>query len=440
MTVYSHRRDPQGVLKVIRQLAPDAMVERDGEAWSSATIRTAAGLLTIFHSRDYYAGPNWPRQMQGMLNYFGQAPIVAEDRVLELITSFRFALGCVGEPHLDPADEDDPRVAIVYGIAAHLDGVIFVPARLLDASGRALVSLDGENDEEAKFPEIPTADDDTGNDEASDEGIDDGGIDLAALGDDLGGRADEEDPEAPEFDEARAAGDAHPPSPERIARRACALAAVTGRALLEQEDFKQDPGIEETRRAILLWVEEIGIGEELEPDEWKVLQLPLGRLPGQDLINATWRLEGLGVLAWALNRFEVPPHDELVNPGKLLPSVGILRGDRAMALLAEPALRPMEDLERMSGRLLGIHWRLRDWSIRPEKMDFLAFSKECWFGSFDITGIRLIDNELAIGENSIDKAHKDLVSAAHSAALERHLAINWILGDSEVYSDTDTST
>jgi hypothetical protein len=172
-----------------------------------------------------------------------------------------------------------------------------------------------------------------------------------------------------------------PPTPSRVARRTMALAAVGARALLEQEE-STDPGVEQTRQRLLKWVEAIGVGDELEPNEWKVIQLPLRAIPPKDALNASWRIDGLAVLAWALNHFELPAHDVLADPGHLLPSVGLL----------------------------------------------------------DIVGVRLIDDDLALGETPIHSAPRDRFQTALSTALERHLAANWLRGDSARYSDTDTST
>src|SRR5207248_10992204 len=61
------------------------------------------------------------------------------------------------------------------------------------------------------------------------------------------------------------------PTPERVARRALALAAVTARALLEQQD-SADPRGEANRQRFLSWVAALGLEDELEPDEWEVLQ------------------------------------------------------------------------------------------------------------------------------------------------------------------------
>jgi hypothetical protein len=70
------------------------------------------------------------------------------------------------------------------------------------------------------------------------------------------------------------------------------------RAMLEQD--ATDPDARDTYREMLQWLKNSGVEDELEPDEWEVVQRPLGKLDSQSHINATWRLEGLCMLAWAL--------------------------------------------------------------------------------------------------------------------------------------------
>ena len=87
-----------------------------------------------------------------------------------------------------------------------------------------------------------------------------------------------------------------------------------------------------------------------------------------------------------------------------------------------------------------MHWRLTDWRIKPQPMDFAKMAREAWFGPLDVSGVRLIDDDLAIGNAPIARADANAVHGAMSAALERHLAANWLGGGSEVYSETDAST
>ena len=276
--------------------------------------------------------------------------------------------------------------------------------RLRDAKGRVLIDAGGYADPEATLPRIPieSQDDDTG--------------------------------EHVEVDREPV-----PPTPTRLARRALALTAVAARATLELDAPHLDSP-ESERQYLLEWIESLGLGDELEPNEWRVLQRPVGKLEQQDHINAMWRVEGLAVLAWALNRHELPPDDELVVPGDLYQAMGILDVDSCRELLRSAVVRPQQELSSMQTHLLMLHWRLRNYWLRPGPMDFVAFSKSCWVGSFDISSFQIADNDLAIGGIAIDDAHDDKRSMVNSLASERHLAANWLMGHSEIYSETDTST
>jgi hypothetical protein len=73
-------------------------------------------------------------------------------------------------------------------------------------------------------------------------------------------------------------------------------------------------------------------------------------------------------------------------------------------------------------------------------MDFRAFAANCWFGSFDLTDISLVNGDLALGGVTLSEADEQAFGTAYSLARERHLAINWLQGYSRIYSETDTST
>lgn len=73
-------------------------------------------------------------------------------------------------------------------------------------------------------------------------------------------------------------------------------------------------------------------------------------------------------------------------------------------------------------------------------MDFEEFARTCWFGPLDITGLPLVDGDLAIKGQRIDLADPDAVRAATSAAQERHQAANWLREGPEEYSNASVAT
>jgi hypothetical protein len=419
ITLFARIADPAGVARRLRELAPTVQIDGPDDGWQNAVVtfgkRKTKRTLTLTHDPNYYAEPNWSAQMSGMRGYFSRFPDTdRKQRVLMLTTTFRFSLGTLFEPDFDP--ECDPRLDVLFAVAELLDGVLFTPSSLRDARGRILFGAGGEDaeDPDAVWPRVAAE---------------------VSVSDPVGAAAHEASRPKPPDEEDETA---EPPAPERVARRALALTAVTARAILEQDT--ENPEAAGTYRDLLAWVRDLGLDDEFEPDEWVVLQRPLGRLDQRGQVNSTWRLEGLVVLAWALRRFEIPPPDQLVSLNPLWRSLGLLDAGAAKALLANPTLRTRQEIGTLRNRLFALHWRLRNFYVKPEAMDFAEYARTCWFGPLDLTGLTLVDGDLGLRGERIDRAPRDVFSSAHSAAQERHQAANWLWEGPTRYSEASVAT
>ncbi len=82
---------------------------------------------------------------------------------------------------------------------------------------------------------------------------------------------------------------------------------------------------------------------------------------------------------------------------------------------------------------------MTDWSLRPTKMDFGRFAREAWFGPLDITGLLLVNDDLAVQGAPIDKTDPGVLGMVGSICQERHKAANWLANGGN-YANTDTST
>ncbi len=415
INIFSNRIDPKGVADLLRSHGRTTKVQGADDIWESIvvefspkTIFRKARVLTIGHDPEYYDGPDWSKQILGMQGYFSNFPESdVTPKLMRLIRSFRFALAIRDDINIDGQDD---RLELIYSVCQHLDGAIFTPSSLRDAGGRILLSSNGETDPNAVWPRVPPTEDHP-----------------EAIAPDSFDESEEDD-----FELVTQA-------PTSVARRALALTAVAARATLEMDAPHMDDA-EVHRKRIEQWVNDIGIMNELEPDEAKVVQRPVGTLDERAFIDSMWRVEGLGVLAWALGLYELPPYDELVVPPDLYQSVGLFDNERAVQLLNSPSLRSEDEIVDMNEHLLGFHWRVRNFSLSPVAMDFVEFCNNCWFGSFDVTKFQIVEGDLALGGVPIAKAPLEVVDTARSTAQERHLAINWLRGHSQVYSETDTST
>jgi hypothetical protein len=220
------------------------------------------------------------------------------------------------------------------------------------------------------------------------------------------------------------------------------LAAVVARASMEAR-LGDLPNPESTPDSTLAWLHGAGIAKELELHERDLLRAPLGRLPPQLVIDAAWRGEGLAVLAWALNRYELPPYDEPLAfpPVPAQDAVGFGAPDLARQILASATLRPSAEIDRFASHVTVVGWRLRQFGLVPTPMDYVDYLrrhgtfKEVW-----LEGLQFANNDLAIRGRAVADAPADEVAHCRSAADERRRAAYWLQGDDPVYSNVDPAT
>ncbi|HEX2081082.1 MAG TPA: DUF4272 domain-containing protein [Longimicrobium sp.] len=416
--------DHPAVARRLRELVPGVRIDGADADWRQAVATFGRWwkkrTITFNYDPDYHAEPNWSTQMNGLRGYLDRFPHTERKTVAVLLpTTFRYGLAVQMDP--EPAGwvdaGGDPRLDVLYAVAEMLDGVVFTPSALRDARGRVLFGAGGAaaEDPRAAWPAV-----------------------IAAVRVPARSGAEDDRPEQDENGEDDEEEGAEAPSAERVARRALALAAVSARGVAER--YAGQSGATRMHQDLLAWVDQAGLADELEPDELEMLREPPGRLDPQAAVNAVWRVEGLAVLAWALGRFQLPPHDEPSHPDDVWSAMRLMDADGARALAAEAVLRPRDELQAMRERLFALHWRLRDFRLRARAMDFAEFARTCWFGPLDITGVPLVDGDLAIGGSRIDRADPDVLGRTQSAAQERHLAANWLWEGPALYSEADAST
>jgi hypothetical protein len=166
----------------------------------------------------------------------------------------------------------------------------------------------------------------------------------------------------------------------------------------------------------------------------------LERLPSEDpaVVDAVWRGEALGTLLWALQLVELPPYD---RPFDAHEAVG--------ADLAEADLRDEEEisLEQESARLW--HWRARTTTLQAGG----GVAPPPRYASFDqlvaATAMRgyeqgLLPPPMRGDFRAYGKVYRHLSAEqqaeAHSIAVERHHALNWLVGFGTSWDDVPLDT
>jgi hypothetical protein len=166
----------------------------------------------------------------------------------------------------------------------------------------------------------------------------------------------------------------------------------------------------------------------------------LARLPSDDpaVVDAVWRGEALGTLLWALQLAELPPYDRPFDPD-----------DVAAAALDGAKLREEDELEleRESARLW--HWRARTSELQAAGAVELPERYATFDQLIAATAMRGFEQGVLPAPirgdfRAYDRVYRHLTpeqhGEAHSLAVERHHALNWLSGLGASWDDVPLDT
>jgi hypothetical protein len=170
------------------------------------------------------------------------------------------------------------------------------------------------------------------------------------------------------------------------------------------------------------------------------LRVALAKLPDDDpaVVDAIWRGEALGTLLWALQLMELPAYDQPFDAAEV-----------AATELEEADLRDAEEieLERDSARLW--HWRARTTSLQAAGVLELPDRYATFDQLIAATAMRgyeqgVLPAPIRGDFRAYGKVYRHLTpeqhAEAHSIAVERHHALNWLCGGGESWDDVPLDT
>jgi hypothetical protein len=170
------------------------------------------------------------------------------------------------------------------------------------------------------------------------------------------------------------------------------------------------------------------------------LRAALAKLPDDDpaIVDAVWRGEALGTLLWALQLMELPAYDQPFDAEEVA-AVGLDAAD----------LRDAEEieLERDSARLW--HWRARTTSLQAAGVLELPDRYATFDQLIAATAMRgyeqgVLPAPMRGDFRAYGKVYRHLApeqhAEAHSIAVERHHALNWLCGAGEAWDDVPLDT
>jgi hypothetical protein len=224
----------------------------------------------------------------------------------------------------------------------------------------------------------------------------------------------------------------------RVARRAAVLAAVGCRGSID--NGVGEPEADAVRTRMLEWLTAMNLWDEVEPRESELLLAPLGTLGQKDVNQAMGSIEGVAILAWALQEYNLPLHDQEVDPYAVAEAAWLF-SEYAAESIGTAILRTSIELEACREVLYAIHVRLRDFIRHRKAKDISDWFEQIWLDALGLDRATLIvDNDLTIDGKPISVADESRIHECSSLLFERHRAIIWLFDGYPVYSQTPVDT
>lgn len=180
------------------------------------------------------------------------------------------------------------------------------------------------------------------------------------------------------------------------------------------------------------FVDEEGLDPALVDEERVLLALPWGGFPPADVKAATWRIEGLAVLLFALSKLEALPAGREVDAEAVHAALPLFAPRSVVE--AGARLRPAEELDRLR-RSLGV-WR---WRAKTELIhrqggapssgeDYEAMVARAAERAHAAGLVELVEGDLACGATPFGALSSEALRTLATVVLERGRAADWLCG------------
>jgi uncharacterized protein DUF4272 len=218
---------------------------------------------------------------------------------------------------------------------------------------------------------------------------------------------------------------------EKVQLRAFSLAAVCCRCDLEEDENIGEA--EAIRQDLMTWLTQHKVADEMESPERRFLDTPTGQLAKHEILDMSWRAEGLAILCWFLNRCELPHYDRQSSAGNSADALGFF-GEPIVIHSA----RTKSEVEELDRALEGVHTRISQFMRTGEIWEKSAASFVSWFGENYARFVRVQDGDLALHGSPVSRAEVAVLQECMSIVKEQRIATGWLLGRNRVYSQVPT--
>jgi hypothetical protein len=203
----------------------------------------------------------------------------------------------------------------------------------------------------------------------------------------------------------------------------------------EQESFDSD--LKKQAEAVTKRLAEVGLWKHASPKEKEFLLSYGSKMNEYSHLAASWRMECIGMLLWALGFIEWPKIDEEINK-ELLKKVGSKEFMvKPLSLRLEKGISAKRDLAEFW------HWRVRTRQLIEKGQKFVPDEnmKKAGLYSFDDIvrfsvnhmneedkSFKIIDEDCVFLGKPFRELTEEEYSYATSIIMERHFAMNWLCG------------
>jgi hypothetical protein len=217
--------------------------------------------------------------------------------------------------------------------------------------------------------------------------------------------------------------------PVLVAARAIVVAAVCRRAHLELSTDVDDP--EGERFDLAAWLVEEGLDPVMVPGEQRLIKARIGRVEREELVAASWQVEGLATLIWSLSL-----SDDATWPASPASLMGLIPSpwEATRAFRAGATLRSEDEIARERERAELWYWRAETdaelaGATGEETREAAALVREVAEEAYAAGFLPApIGHDFPVGRQAFRSLPSEEREEWRLIAVERLRALNWVCG------------
>jgi hypothetical protein len=197
------------------------------------------------------------------------------------------------------------------------------------------------------------------------------------------------------------------------------MGTLAFRASLEVTDH---PRCGEVCDRLLPWLEQLGIGEEIDPIEREILATHHGRLVPSQRTDAYWPGEGAAIYCWALGlTTQTPSPCVIADHHAVINSLHVLRPE-AQAVLEITSTRGCDELQAYCKRVMTIRSELQRRRVADVEDVLLNVLRQ----KLAVVGLQLQEQDLEDASKVVDALSDDERKQAAGLSFVREYAAMWL--------------